>query len=287
MRYSKQILIILLCAAAGGYAFVQHTYRVVEHQYMQQRSLDGKINQVLDAPFKLSQQLASELQRFHEDMFSSPNDPITEEQETSIKHKKNELAGWLQIFRWLLFGTAGILLVLLMGRSSLTDTPLMKQICALVFLALGVSTPFLSIVVESATVQLPGLKDLEPVVFYHKAKSIAGMIHSLVATSRVYEIILGILVGLFSVVLPLIKLCIVPLLPDSEGKKKVQQNLFRFAFVDVLAAGILVSFLATDQLLSANTSNSFLFTGLSRLEDGAMFFMLYLGFTAAELKNRT
>jgi hypothetical protein len=210
---------------------------------------------------------------------------LSSDQVREIEQQMNRLSEWLTIWKILLI-SCGIFSFLLIWYTA-DESHIPIWITTIIFLILGVSTPFLSILVETGDIRFMFLGthySFDSGIFYYKAKSVIKITCSLISTNRVNEIILGVLVGLFSLFAPVVKLFVLPVLPKSKFKNEAQRFLWRFAWIDVIAVGIVVSFLATNQIINNESANSILLTGQSRLEDGMMFFLFFLGFSTIKKK---
>lgn len=209
MRYIKWIIFASLFISSGAYVFTNSEYRDVQRQFVEHQSLEKKFERLKNSI-----------------SFSQKNRPSNIEVE-KVGKQMFQLERWLEIFKFMILGSGVVLFLLLIHQSN--DNNYFKWLSTLLFLVLGITTPFLSIIVETGQINLPLLKKVS-FPLYFQAKSVFDIICSLIATNRPYEILLGVLVGFFSLVAPIIKLCFLPLLPECQFKEQTKNFLWRFAW---------------------------------------------------------
>lgn len=195
----------------------------------------------------------------------------------------------------IIFGLA-LLSILLFLWSNKTLSPYKITICILAILhvlVLGVFLPMIAIDarISSMELQLMG----EPIVFkdqvlYYKSKSIMEVANVMLSQGKIKIILVGILVVLFSVIFPLVKLISSVLLlfnHSLKNNKVIRFMVFKsgkWSMADVFVVAIFMAYIGFSGIISSqltqleNVSNhlDILTTNQSELQNGFFFFMAFV-----------
>ncbi|MCX2480189.1 paraquat-inducible protein A [Pedobacter sp. MC2016-15] len=192
-----------------------------------------------------------------------------------------------------------ILWWLLRNKRELQNTLFIMSLCfAFILLAVGMTAPIIDVDARIQTLDfmMMGKKvTFENQVLFFQSKSIMGIVHTLIEQPKPDAVLVGILIMLFVIILPLLRMIAKGIV--ILGNEKLSQNkvvkyltfeLGKWDMADVMVVGIAMTYIGLNgilksQLSNLNIDNEFLKTttvNYTSLQPG---FIIFVGYVAFEM----
>jgi len=246
---------------------------------------------IAEASGQLTDQRQPILDKYEIDNFESLNSILVANVEEIAPQKKK----WMT---WTLGGLFGALLILLFGMKliSFKRNMLWLTVICTVFLAIGLALPMIDLDARLSSVDLKIMDEnihFDEQVMYYQSKSILDVTKTLIQGRGIDLKLVGLLILVFSIVLPLLKMLLTTFFlfkEDWRENKFIQTVIFylgKWSMADVFVVAIFMSYigfygLINSQLgdLSGQTGDYTLETiNYSKLSAGIVFFTLYCLFS--------
>lgn len=166
----------------------------------------------------------------------------------------------------------------------------------LVTLIVGVSTPMIDVDARISDVHFSLLShelQFGEQVLFHSSKSILGVSKLLIKSDRASSVFIGILVLLFSVILPLLKICAV-LIDQSMTKRYsiirfLAYRIGKWSMADVMVVAIFMAYLGFNNIVDSQFEQlddlgegiHIITTNGTQLQPGLLLFVLFVGCSIA------
>ena len=188
---------------------------------------------------------------------------------------------------------------LLRNKRELQNTLFIMSLCfAFILLAVGMTAPIIDVDARIQTLDfmMMGKKvTFENQVLFFQSKSIMGIVHTLIEQPKPDAVLVGILIMLFVIILPLLRMIAKGIV--ILGNEKLSQNkvvkyltfeLGKWDMADVMVVGIAMTYIGLNgilksQLSNLNIDNEFLKTttvNYTSLQPG---FIIFVGYVAFEM----
>lgn len=246
---------------------------------------------IAEASGELTDQRQPLLDKYETDNFESLNATLVSKVAELAPEKKK----WMT---WTLAGLFAALLLLLLGAKAISfkHSMLWMTIVCTVFLVIGLALPMIELDARLSSVDLKLMDEsihFDEQVMYYQSKSILDVTKTLIQGKGIDLKLVGLLILVFSIVLPLLKMLLTTLFlfkGDWRDNKFIQTVIFylgKWSMADVFVVAIFMSYigfygLISSQLgdLSGQTSEYTLETvNYSKLSAGIIYFTLYCIFS--------
>lgn len=196
----------------------------------------------------------SELEEIYMRYESRDHDVLKERLSFKIDHLNQEVLPYKKVLIAIFLGTIMLLLIIALEGWHY----ILVILIALVYLLLGILTPMIEIDARITEMSLEFLSEkiaFTNQVLYYRSKSILEFIMLLIEQSKIEVILVGVLVLLFSVVFPLLKLfftILYSLIKRIRSSKFIRFFVFKtgkWSMADVMVLAIFMAFIGFDGII--------------------------------------